>query len=81
MKRATKLTLLVLALATIGIMAALLRETTTNPTFRAADHGSLAECLQQIPSDWLDGSIERTGAETACRHVHAPRPEPPASRR
>ncbi len=72
MKRATKLTLLVLALATIGIMAALMREAAENPVFRAADYESLGECLQNIPAEWLDGSIERTGAETACRHIHAP---------
>jgi hypothetical protein len=71
MKRATKLTLLVLALVTIGIMAALMREAAENPAFRAADYESLGECLRNIPAEWLDGSIERTGAETACRHVHS----------
>lgn len=72
MKRITKLTLLVLALAAAGIMAALMREATENPTFRAADHASLQECLRNIPAEWLDGSLERTGAETACGYVHAP---------
>jgi hypothetical protein len=77
MKRATKLTLLVLALVTVGIMAALLREASENPVFRAADHATLEECLRSIPAEWLDGSIERTGAETACRHLHAPSAVPP----
>lgn len=68
MKRATKVTLLVLVLAIGGIVAALVRETSAGPSFRAADFTSLEECLRQIPESWLEGSIERTGAETACRH-------------
>lgn len=74
MRRGTKLTLLVLVLLIGGIVAALVRETARGPSFRAGDYASLEECLRNIPADWLDGSIERTGAETACRHLHTPRP-------
>jgi hypothetical protein len=72
MRRGTKVTLLVLVLAVTGIVAALVREAGRGPSFRAGDYDSLAECLRHIPADWLEGSIERTGAETACRHLHAP---------
>lgn len=73
MKPGTKFTLLVLVLVIGGIVAALIREAGRGPSFRAGDYTSLEECLRHIPADWLDGSIERTGAETACRHLHAPR--------
>lgn len=76
MKMVTKLTLLVLLLAIGGIILSLVRETSAGPSFRAADYGSLEECLRNIPADWLDGSVERIGAETACRHLHAPRQAP-----
>lgn len=72
MKMVTKLSLLVLFLAIGGILVALVRETSEGPSFRAAEYTSLEECLRHIPAAWLDGSIERTGAETACRHLHAP---------
>lgn len=72
MKKVTKLSLLVLLLAIGGTMLALVRETSEGPSFRAADYTSLEECLRNIPAAWLDGSVERTGAETACRHIHAP---------
>lgn len=71
MKRATKLTLLALVLTTVIILVALVKEAGENPTFRASDHDSLEECLRNIPTEWLDGSIERTGAETACMHLHS----------
>lgn len=76
MKRATKLTLLVLVLTAFGIVAALMREASENPSFRAADYENLTECLRNIPEEWLDGSVERTGAETACRHLHSPTGSP-----
>ena len=72
MKPMTKVTLLILALVAAGIMAALMREATENPTFRPADYASLQECLRNIPTEWLEGSLERTGAETSCGYVHAP---------
>lgn len=76
MKMVTKLTLLVLLLVIGGITLSLVRETSSGPSFRAADYGSLEECLRNIPETWLEGSVERTGAETACRYQHAPRQMP-----
>lgn len=64
----------VLLLAILAVLiAALFMEAGGGPTFRAADHDSLPECLAAIPAEWLPGSLERSGAETACHYVHAPR--------
>jgi len=76
MKTITNLTILVLLLAVGGITYALVRETAAGPSFRAADYGSFEECLRNIPAAWVEGSVERVGAETACRHEHAPRRAP-----
>ena len=54
----------------IAIVAALLVEAAAGPTFRAADHATYEACVRNIPSEWAPGSIQRTGAEDACRHVH-----------
>lgn len=74
MKKITKLSLLVLFLAVCGIMVALVRETSDGPNFRASEYDSYEECIRNIPSTWLEGSVEQMGAETACRHLHMPRP-------
>lgn len=47
------------------------REAFRGPTFRAEDHASFAECVAAIPREWGQGSMERSGAETACAYVHA----------
>jgi len=72
MKRSTLITLAVLLVVAGAIVVALVREASSGPSFRAADYGSLEECLRAIPSEWVEGSIERSGAETACRYTHAP---------
>lgn len=66
------MTLLALLPVTLGIVVALIRETASGPSFPAADYGSLDECLQGIPAEWLGGTIQRSGAETACRYAYAP---------
>lgn len=74
-KKGSRTTLVTLVLTIVLIMAALMHEAAENPSFRAADYDSLEECLQEIPAAWPSGSIERTGAETACRHTHSPQKE------
>jgi hypothetical protein len=74
MQTRTWMTLLVLAIFVAGLLAALLIEASSGPTFRAEDHANYAECVRAIPEEWRPGSIEQTGAEAACRFVHQPRP-------
>jgi hypothetical protein len=52
------------------IMAALVREAARGPTFRAEDHANYQDCLRAIPAEWLQGSMDRSGAEDACFYVH-----------
>ena len=54
----------------IGIVIAPMMEATSGPTFRAEDHPDHAACLAAIPAEWGPGSLERSGAEDACRYVH-----------
>jgi hypothetical protein len=60
----------VLLLVIVGVSALLMREATHGTTFRAAEHATLQECMQNIPREWLPGSLERTRAEAACHHEH-----------
>jgi len=66
----TKFTLAFLALTVVIILGALIRQASQGPTFRAADHADMNECVQNIPSEWLPGSLEYDGAETSCYFVH-----------
>lgn len=75
MKRSTWITAVVLVVITIAIVAALMREATSGPVFRAEDHRSFESCLAAIPAEWEPGSIARSGAEDACRYAHARSPE------
>lgn len=68
--RGAVITALVLGLAVIGITVALLVEVNRGPSFRAEDYDNLQECLANIPSGWAPGSMQRDGAEQACRYVH-----------
>ncbi len=52
------------------ILTALIVQTTSGPTFRAADYANMNECVQNIPSEWLRGSLEYDAAETACFYIH-----------
>lgn len=70
MKRSRLITALVLGLTLIAITVALLVEVNRGPTFRPEDYSSLGECLRGIPSEWAPGSMQRDGAEQACRYVH-----------
>jgi hypothetical protein len=70
MKRGNLLVLGVLALVIAGVSYLLMREATHGTTFRAAEHATLQECMQNIPREWLPGSLERTRAESACHHEH-----------
>ena len=70
MKRARWLTAVLLIVLAIGIVAALMVEATSGPTFRAEDHADHAACVAGIPAEWGPGSLERSGAEDACRYVH-----------
>lgn len=70
MKRSTWITLAVLAVVTVAIIAALMREATSGPVFRAQDHADYGACLLAIPAEWEPGSLARSGAEDACRYVH-----------
>jgi hypothetical protein len=64
------LTLVVLGAVVIGLIALLIREATLGPTFRAEDHASFRECIENIPVEWPRGSLEYIGAESACGYVH-----------
>lgn len=73
MKRGNVVILVVLAAVIVGVSWLLMREATHGTTFRAADHPTLQECMQNIPREWLPGSLERTRAEAACHHEHEQR--------
>ncbi|MGI9181543.1 MAG: hypothetical protein ACR2H9_13695 [Longimicrobiaceae bacterium] len=60
----------ILALCLLVAIIMVFREAFRGPTFRAEDHASFAECIAAIPREWGQGSMERSGAETACMYVH-----------
>jgi hypothetical protein len=68
MTNTTRISIVVLAVAAFGILALVMREALSGPTFRAADHATYEECILAIPSEWLLGSLERSGAEAACHY-------------
>jgi hypothetical protein len=70
MKRGNLVVLVVLAAVIVGVSVLLYREATHGTTFRAAEHATLQDCMQNIPREWLQGSLERTRAEMACHHEH-----------
>lgn len=70
MNRLTIITAVVLALVVVGLIAALFHEAASGPTFRAEDHSNYAECMRNIPREWLPNSLERQGAEAACVFIH-----------
>jgi hypothetical protein len=72
MKRGMTVLVLLVALVAIGFL--IYREAMRGPTFRAEDHATYDECMQNIPREWLLGSLERTRAETACHVIHERRP-------
>jgi hypothetical protein len=65
-----KTTLTFLAAVVVLVVAALFLETASGPSFRAADHGNMDECVRNIPSEWRPGSLDYDGAEAACYYVH-----------
>ena len=75
MKRSTWITAAVLVVVTIVIVAALMREATSGPVFRAEDHADYQSCVAAIPGEWEPGSLPRSGAEDACRYEHARAPD------
>lgn len=68
--KGTRFTLVVLAATVAVILGALFLETSRGPTFRAADHADMGECVRNIPREWRPGSLEYDGAETACYYIH-----------
>lgn len=70
MRRSTWVTAAVLAVMVVAIVAALLIEAGSGPTFRPEDYDSYGECVREIPREWAPGSLQRSGAEDACRYVH-----------
>lgn len=74
----TKLTALVLGATVVVILGALYLETSTGPTFRAADHADMTECVENIPREWAPGTLEYDGAETACYYIHVRGRDAPA---
>ena len=70
MTRSTWITAAVLAAIVAAIVVALVVETSRGPSFRAEDHDSYEECMRNIPGEWGPGSLQRSGAEDACRYVH-----------
>jgi branched-subunit amino acid ABC-type transport system permease component len=68
--KTTRLTAIFLVVVVAGLVALLVREAASGPTFRAQDYDSYAECMGNIPREWLPNSLERQSAETACMFVH-----------
>jgi hypothetical protein len=62
--------MLFIAATVVVILTALIVQTTRGPTFRAADHDSMADCVANIPREWRPGSLEYDGAEAACYYIH-----------
>ncbi|HUG39321.1 MAG TPA: hypothetical protein VMM12_02495 [Longimicrobiales bacterium] len=52
------------------IVVVLVRTAASGPTFRAEDYATYQECTRNIPAEWGPGSLQRSGAEDACRYVH-----------
>lgn len=73
----TRFTLAFLGVVVAVILVALIRETSSGPTFRAADHADMAECVENIPREWRRGSLEYDGAEAACYYIHVRDRTPP----
>jgi hypothetical protein len=65
-----KTTLMVLTAVVVTIVVALFLETASGPSFRAADHANMDECVRAIPTEWRRGSLEYDGAEAACYYIH-----------
>lgn len=63
-------TIAFLVLVVALILGALMMETTRGPSFRAADHSDMQECVRNIPTEWRPGSLEYDGAEAACYYIH-----------
>lgn len=70
MNRTNQITVGFLVVVVVGLIALLYREAASGPTFRAGDFDTYAECIRNIPREWLPNSLERQGAETACLYVH-----------
>jgi hypothetical protein len=66
----TRFTFVFLAATVAVILGALILQASRSPTFRAADHADMSECVRNIPSEWRPGSLEYDGAETACYYIH-----------
>jgi hypothetical protein len=63
-------TLLFLALVAGAIVAALVVEAESNPSFRPGDYDSFEECVDNIPAEWRPGSLEHMGAQESCGWLH-----------
>jgi hypothetical protein len=68
MKRVTRITVITLGVALLVVGAFVMMEALQGPTFRAADHATLEECLRNIPREWAPGSLDRSSAESACHY-------------
>jgi len=68
--RTNQITAAFLVVVVVGLIALLYREAVSGPMFRAEDYDTYAECMHNIPREWLPNSLERQGAETACLYVH-----------
>ena len=72
MKRSRWITFAVIVVTVAVIVLALFRHAGSGATFRAEDHRTYPDCMAAIPAEWAPGSIERSGAEDACRYAHLP---------
>lgn len=68
MNATTRISVIGLAAALAIILVMVMREALAGPSFRAADHATYEECIRAIPAEWRPGSLERSGAETACHY-------------
>jgi hypothetical protein len=70
MKHIGRLTWITLGTVLVVVLAVVMREAMSGPVFRAADYDSVQECIANIPREWLPGSLDHSGAESACHYVH-----------
>lgn len=70
MNRITLVSLIVLGAAIVLVLAALMMEASSGPSFRPADYDSYQECVRNIPAEWGPGSFQHDGATDACMYVH-----------
>ena len=69
MTRTTRISAIILITVIVGVVIALMWQTTRGPSFRPDDYDTLADCVANIPEAWMRGSTERSSAEASCGYA------------